>query len=344
MLMDNEEQVDAMKRLQLNVEESRTLREMGIHHPYARTRMRAQGVLRLSQGLTLQQVADEFGVHLNSVEKWKQRWHAMGLVGLLEGHHSGRPPTLSIPERRALRDLAHAEGGTSRTLQRQWHDRLGHSPISRSSLKRYLKRMGFHYKRCRLSLKEKRDAGAFERAQGVMASLRTMAQAGQCELLYFDETGFSPNPSVQYGWAAIGRTRCAESGSHRQRVNVLGALGCDNKLVWHAQSKTTEREDVMAFFDQIAERAHPVPCIVVLDNAGIHKGEVMQERRRQWQQKGLHLYYLPPYSPELNRIEILWKQAKYFWRKFVRLTGDDLIEEVRSIMKNYGTKFTINFG
>jgi len=68
-----------MKRLDLSEDERRTLREMGVFHPHARTRMRAQGILRLSQGLTLQETADEFGVHLNSVEQWRQRWNKLGL-------------------------------------------------------------------------------------------------------------------------------------------------------------------------------------------------------------------------------------------------------------------------
>ena len=215
--------------------------------------------------------------------------------------------------------------------------------MSRDTLKRYLRRMGFRYKRCRLSLKGKRDGEAFERAQGVIASLRVMAQAGQCDLLYFDEAGFGPNPPIQSGWMRTGQTRCALWGSHRQRVNVLGALGHDGSLVWRLEEKRTTREDVIAFFDDLAERPHTVARIVVLDNARIHKGEPMEEKRRQWEQKGLHLYYLPPYSPELNRIEILWKQAKYFWRRFVYLAGDSLREEVHSIMQNYGKTFTVNF-
>jgi transposase len=80
-----------MKRLELSEEERRTLREMGIFHSHPRTRMRAQGILRLSQGLTLQQTADEFMVHLNSVEQWRQRWNKLGLAGLYEGRHTGRP-------------------------------------------------------------------------------------------------------------------------------------------------------------------------------------------------------------------------------------------------------------
>nr|WP_308613563.1 helix-turn-helix domain-containing protein [Massilia mucilaginosa] len=128
---------------------------MGIYHPHARTRMRAQGMFRLAQGLTLQQVADEFEVHLNSVENWRRRWDELGLLGLFEGRHTGRPPKLSDEERSQLGDLARDAGGTARTLQRQWEG-AEHTPLSRNSIKEYLKRMAFRYKRCRLSLKDKR--------------------------------------------------------------------------------------------------------------------------------------------------------------------------------------------
>ena len=86
-----------------------------------------------------------------------------------------------------------------------------------------------------------------------------------------------------------------------------------------------------------------MPRIVVLDNASFHKGDSMDKRRRKWMGQGLFLYYLPPYSPELNRIEILWKQAKYFWRRFVSLKGGELLDEIESLMKGFGTVFTINF-
>lgn len=331
-----------MKDCLLSKEEFRTLREMGIHHGHARMRMRAQGILRLSQGKTLQEVADEFDVHLNSVEHWWQRWKLIGLMGLYEGRHSGRPPKLTTQEQQALRRLATEEGSSSGRLLRQWRDRHG-CWLSRSSLRRYLKKMNFRYKRYRFSVKEKRDEQDFERGQQVMASLQAWAQTGQCELLYFDESGFSPNPPVQYGWTAVGQTRCAQSGSHQHRVNVLGALDHDNRLIWSMQDKSTTREDVIVFLDRIARQPHPIPCIVVLDNAAIHKGEPMADKRRQWEKQGLYLYYLPPYSPELNRIEILWKQAKYYWRRFLYLAGNNLQENVRSIMENYGKAFTINF-
>ncbi|MDB5950790.1 MAG: hypothetical protein JWR65_2645 [Massilia sp.] len=63
------------------------------------TQMRARGMFLLSRGLTQKQVAEEFEVHLNSVENWHQRWDKFGLVGLFEGQHTGRPPNVSDEER-----------------------------------------------------------------------------------------------------------------------------------------------------------------------------------------------------------------------------------------------------
>lgn len=48
-------------------------------------------------------------------------------------------------------------------------------------------------------------------------------------------------------------------------------------------------------------------------------------------------------QPGTESHEILWKQAKYFWRRFVGLKGSELLTEVESLMKGFGTAFTINF-
>ena len=45
--------------------------------------------------------------------------------------------------------------------------------------------------------------------------------------------------------------------------------------------------------------------MVVLDNARVHTSKAFQERREAWEKRGLFIFYLPPYSPHLNLIEIL---------------------------------------
>lgn len=82
---------------------------------------------------------------------------------------------------------------------------------------------------------------------------------------------------------------------------------------------------------------------MLLDNAAIHKGNAMEKKRRRWARQGLHLYYLPPYSPELNRIEIAWKHPKHFWRRFVAMNGAALIDEIRSLNERFQDRIHSKF-
>ena len=195
-------------RLKLSAEERRTLREIGTYHAHARILMRVQGMFRLRQSLTLQQVVDELKLHLDRVENSRQSRDEFGLFRLFEGKHTGRPK-VSDEDKRQLGDLACDAGGTAGTLQPQWQ-RADHTGLSRNSIKEYLNSIAFGYKRCRFSLKDKLDNATFERAEDIVVSLKGMERAGQCDLLYFEESGFSPNPPLQYGWTLIGHPFCCD--------------------------------------------------------------------------------------------------------------------------------------
>lgn len=69
----------------------------------------------------------------------------------------------------------------------------------------------------------------------------------------------------------------------------------------------------------------------------------MDKQRRHWAKPGPCLYYLPPYSRELNRIEIRWKHAKYLWRRFASIDGAALLEGIQTLVKGFGSQFTISF-
>jgi transposase len=55
------------------------------------------------------------------------------------------------------------------------------------------------------------------------------------------------------------------------------------------------------------------------------------------------LFHLPPYSPELNLIEIVWKHAKYHWRRFVTWTKETIDAEIGKLFAAYGSEFEIRF-
>ena len=74
--------------------------------------------------------------------------------------------------------------------------------------------------------------------------------------------------------------------------------------------RTLTSDDLLAYLrDRLP--AASVPRVVVLDNAGIHTSKVVKAARPGLARLGIYLYYLPAYSPELNRIEPVFKQVKH---------------------------------
>lgn len=125
----------------------------------------------------------------------------------------------------------------------------------------------------------------------------------------------------------------------------MGALDFGGQQLYHHEvSGTVNRETFVAFMDDLIPRvAKETPTFIVLDNARIHHGLDDDITWRWMTQHKVILCYLPPYSPELNMIEILWKQAKYHWREFVTWTKESLPEKVRELLDGYGSKFQISF-
>lgn len=76
-----------------------------------------------------------------------------------------------------------------------------------------------------------------------------------------------------------------------------------------AFERTLTSDDLIAYLKSLP--GADVPRVVVLDNAGVHTSKVMKAARPGLAKLGIYLYYLPAYSPELNRIEPVFKQVKH---------------------------------
>src|SRR5262249_2719090 len=74
--------------------------------------------------------------------------------------------------------------------------------------------------------------------------------------------------------------------------------------------RTRTSDDLLAYL-RTRLPAADVPRVVVLDNAGIHTSKVVKAARPGLAKLGIYLHYLPPYSPELNRIEPVFKPVKH---------------------------------
>lgn len=118
---------------------------------------------------------------------------------------------------------------------------------------------------------------------------------------------------MSYSWALPGtRKRVPHEYPSGRRVNALAAyepLAAEPWLGRRAEERTLTSDDVLEYLRSLP--AASVPRVVVLDNAPIHTSRRMKAERRALSRERIYLYYLPPYSPELNRIEPVFKQIKH---------------------------------
>ena len=86
------------------------------------------------------------------------------------------------------------------------------------------------------------------------------------------------------------------------------------------------------------------PTVVVLDNAPIHHGRAVRQRRDAWQERGLFVFYLPTYSPHLNIAEVLWRKLKYEWLRAEDYADKETLHyQVWLALTAVGRSLTIRF-
>ena len=116
-----------------------------------------------------------------------------------------------------------------------------------------------------------------------------------------------------------------------------------NHLFFEVNETTFNSDKIIDFMDrfngQIVKKT-----VVILDNSPIHKSKKFMAKIKEWEENDLLIYFLPPYSPELNLIEILWRRIKYQWLPFGAYLGfNNLKENVSEVLNNFGGKYDIIF-
>jgi transposase len=180
-------------------------------------------------------------------------------------------------------------------------------------VRRHLKRLGAAYRRTAWTLKHKQDPAKAERAGRILENLKAKAAAGEVALYYLDECGFSPTLPVGYSWALPGQRKVVRyEAPQGRRVNAMAAyrpFGRSPALELFTAERTWDSYDLLGFLGALPWSKSP--RVVVLDNASIHTSRVVQRARRRLAAQGIYLYFLPPYSPELNRVEPVFRQVKH---------------------------------
>lgn len=252
----------------------------------------------------------------NQVTKILQRYRRGGLAALLEpDNYQGSQPKLSPEQQQALKVELRTNIYPTAAQVMAWVEEKWQVTYDLSGMHKLLRRLGFSYKKNRL-VPSKADPELQRQFVCWLAGLR--AHMGPDDMLmYGDAVHFKHNAEAGYAWSLTGNPHHIPSNTGRQRYNVLGAYDPQGHEYYFMLTDDNINQDKMIeFLDGLRQKFPAKKNIyLILDNASYnHALRVKAEARKQ----NIILDYLPPYSPNLNPIERLWKfvRKKFFKDKY----------------------------
>lgn len=160
-------------------------------------------------------------------------------------------------------------------------------------------------------------------------------------LAYVDEAGFSQVHPNRSAWTPKGERHLIEA-KRGKRLNVLAAMLSTGGL-FSAKMWETTTSDIFTGFIGLLKEHVGRPLTIILDNASVHKAKANRHIIEFLKRQGVGLYFLPPYSPELNRIEKLWHLMKYTWMAAKCRNSQMLENDVDEVLSNFGSKYKLDF-
>jgi transposase len=171
-----------------------------------------------------------------------------------------------------------------------------------------------------------------------VASARQAWRAAQPELdparlVFIDETGASTKMARLYGRSRRG-TRCIASvpHGHWKTTTFVGALRQDGMTAPMVLDGAMDGAAFLAYVEQVLGPTLQPGDIVVMDNLPAHKPDKV---RTAIERAGAELRYLPPYSPDLNPIEMAFAKLKALLKKAAARTLDDLWRAIGAALPRF---------
>lgn len=275
-------------------------------------------------GLGVVEVAALVGMKPRIAYVWIKQWLKKGYEGLLPKKKSGRPPRLNKEQKKELKEaLKEKEYWTTKEISDLIREKFG-VEYKKSRLYELLKELEMHHsKPYILDVKRPRNAEEIlaERLDKILRALKEEGYELKDIIIgFFDESSPQLSPNTVRLWSfkklKIRRTTTRQ----KKRANTFGfyAINGNNVVCFQESSK---KENVIDVLRIIRGDNKEKPIVMIIDNFPSHKAnDVLKEAEKL----GIHLVFLPPYSPDLNPIEFLWKSLK-------RLISEVFIESVESL-------------
>jgi transposase len=293
---------------------------------------RLAAIQMYDNGLTADRIAEILNVGRSSVFDWIAKYREGGLVSISTKFASGRPTVLDDSEMVRLYTMINGKDPRTysfgmalwtRALIRDLIKKIFAKDVSLVTVGRILKKLGMSPQRP-LYRSWKQDPQRVEKwKREDYPAIKARAAAVGATILFADEASVRTDYHAGTTWAPVGQTPVVTGPAVRQAIKMVSAIGQRGELSFqiHEGSMNAER-----FIEFLASLVHDfdTPIFLVVDGSSVHKANIVKKYVASTEGK-LELFFLPPYSPELNPDEWVNKNVKHDRiARAVPLTRDEL--------------------
>lgn len=277
---------------------------------------RIKAVISLNSGFEYAQIAKILLLDEITLRRYAQQFKDKGIDGLLEYRYAGGQTRLSINQEQELKIFL--RDNTKRTAKEivDYVHKTYAAHFSVIGVTKLLHRLGFSYKKPKIipgKADRTRQEEFLKKYEEIKAKLK------ERDSVYFlDSTHPQHNTKPSYGWILKGKAydKFVKTNSGRTRINLHGALNLKEHTALVMEEKTINHKSTLKLLRRLKNKHSKGKIYLILDNASYyHAGQVTSWIKKH---KRFKLIFLPPYSPNLNLIERLWRffHQKITWNHY----------------------------
>ena len=294
-------------KIELTVREKEELESQHSKERDRRVADRIKAVLLTAEGWTQKQIAQALRIryetvqdHLNDYQKSKK----------LKPGNGGSMSHLTSHQTSEL--IKHLEDNTylKAELICAYVEHTFGVRFTASGMTKWLQRNNFSYKKPKGTPAKADPEKQAEFIRYYEDLLNTLSEDEPIE--FVDAVHPTMATKITYGWIRKGHDKLISTTASRTRINLLGSINLESMEVTIASHETIDSKAMEKNFSTLRKKYQKAPKIHVIADRGSYN--TSQETKDAAEKYGIILHHLPPYSPNLNPIERLWKIMNEFAR------------------------------
>jgi transposase len=145
--------------------------------------------------------------------------------------------------------------------------------------------------------------------QETYPKIKAVAAEVGATIFFADEAGVRTDHHAGTTWAPIGRTPVVTATGERKSVNMVSAVTPGGQIHFDVFEGSMNAARFIEFCTKLVQDC-PTPVFLIVDGSSAHTAKIVKEYVVSTEGQ-LNLFFLPPYSPELNPDEWVWKNVKH---------------------------------